>query len=125
MVRIVIQVAPLCITFVAAVFLARSTLQMKVENIAWIPQNTLALIQNLSYQKADTLIGSILLFTAFILQMLNLTLATEIGEFSGIPITVALEAIIYTVTLFVICHLFAEYLRNNFYSRAVASLRSK
>ena len=66
-----------------------------------------------------------MLFTAFILQMLNLTLATKIGEFSGIPIIVAVGAIIYTVTLFVICHLFAEYHKNNYYSRAVASLRSK
>jgi len=84
MVEELIKLAPICITFMAAFLLSKSSLKLKVENIAWLPQNTEALMENLSHQKADAVVGSILLFVALIWQMFNLSQPTLIGGFAGI-----------------------------------------
>ena len=122
MIRHLLHLAPVCITFVAGFLLTKSSLQLKVENIAWDTQDTFATMKNLSYQKADTVIGSILLFIAYIWQMVNLAQPTWIGDFAGISEISVLVAIPLTAALIIFCYLVSKCLGRSIYSRALARI---
>ncbi|MFQ5803490.1 MAG: hypothetical protein ACE5JQ_11405 [Candidatus Methylomirabilales bacterium] len=123
MIRDLVQLAPICITFVAGFFLSKSSLELKVENIAWHAQNTFAIIENLSHQKADTVIGSVLLFIAFMWQMINLTQPALIRDFGGIPWGSVLVAIFLTLLLFGLCYFASKCLGKSIYSKAQAAIK--
>jgi MFS superfamily sulfate permease-like transporter len=125
MIRDLVQLAPICITFVAGFFLSKSFLDLKVENIAWHAQDSFVIMENLSHQKADTVVGSILLFVAFIWQMINLTRPVLIGDFAGIPSISALVAIILTLLLSVLCYFASKCLGKSIYSKARAGIGGK
>lgn len=119
------QLAPICITFVAGFLLSKSSLELKVENIVWHAQDTFAMIENLSHQKADTLIGSVLLFVAFAWQMINLTQSALIGDFAGIACGSVLVAILLTLLLSGLCYFSSKCLGKCIYSKAQAAIKGK
>ena len=123
MLRDLIQLAPVCITFVAAVLLTKSSLELKVENIAWMVQNTLSLMENLSHQKADATVGSVLLFAALIWQMVNLTEAVAIQSFAGIAYWSVLIALLLTGLLLWLCWCISKRYGRNIYSNARERIR--
>lgn len=123
MIRDLMQLAPICVTFVAGFLLSKSSLELKVENIAWHAQDTFVIIENLSHQKADTLIGSVLLFVAFAWQMVNLTQPVLIGDFAGIAYGSVLVAILLTLLLSGLCYFSSKCIGKNIYSKAHASIK--
>ncbi len=123
MIRDLIQLAPVCITLVAAVLLSKSSLELKVENIAWIPQNTQAVMESLSHQKADASIGSVLLFTAFMWQMVNLTEAVRIGGFAGIAGWSVVIAVVSTCLLLCLSWYISKRLGRKIYFKAQESIK--
>ncbi|MBI4491016.1 MAG: hypothetical protein HY694_18195 [Deltaproteobacteria bacterium] len=125
MIRDLLQLAPICITFVAGFLLTKSSLELKVENIAWLVQNTFAIMENLCHQKADTVIGSVLLFIAFIWQMVNLTQPRLIRDFAGITWCSILLAIVLTLLLLGLSYFASKCLGKRIYSKAQAEIRGK
>ncbi len=123
MISNLMQLAPICTTFIAGFLLTKSFLELKVEDIAWHAQDTFVVMENLSHQKADTVIGSVLLWVAFIWQMINITQPTLIGDFAGIAYGSILVAILLTMVLSGLCYFSSKCLGKCFYSKAKATIK--
>jgi NADH:ubiquinone oxidoreductase subunit 3 (subunit A) len=100
MVRSFIQVTALVFTFMASIFLVKSSLILSAKDIASLSGTYFGhnkhLVKSLSEQQSDTRIGSALLFLAFLLQMINLILPMRISDFA-INRTGVIMAIIFSV----------------------------
>ncbi|MDP8248988.1 MAG: hypothetical protein P9M00_12670 [Candidatus Tritonobacter lacicola] len=106
--RTFIQVMALVMTLESAFFLTRGNLGLSAETIVKITQSYWAefrnpnLIANLADQKADTWIGALLLFGAFVLQMWN-TLWEKGWDSFGINRKGVCWALVFSSFLFVGC----------------------
>jgi|GEM_PF-3961947 len=125
MLRNLTQLAPACITFVAAIFLSKSCLELKSERLLWRVQDSLAIVEGMSHQRADTIVGTILLFAAFIWQMINLARPAIWLDLAGISGTELSVTLVLTMSLFVTCYYLSNHLGRRIYLRVLADLKKE
>lgn len=105
MVRTFIQVTALLIALVAAYFLAKGSISLSARDIAelsktkWNYNSEVA--KNLSKQQADARVGGILVFSSFILQMINLLWPMRIKDFAvdqrGVVLAICVSILFFII----------------------------
>jgi len=105
MVRSFMQVTALTLTLFASIFLVKSSLILSVKDIANLSSTYFNynkhLMKSLSEQQSDTRIGSILLFLAFLLQMINLMVPERMSD-SGINRIGIIIAIVFSIIVLLV-----------------------
>lgn len=85
MFRTFIQVAALTLTFFAAIFLIKGMMLLKAEEIAGLSSTywdfNSYTVKNITGSRADTIVGALLLFLGFLLQLGNALWPMRIGDF--------------------------------------------
>ena len=104
MLRELNALSPVCLTFVSAITLTKSHLELKIKDILECERNTYAILQGLARQKSETIIGSSLLFISFLWQLINLTLPTTWDDLGSISFWVVCVALLFTFIALVVCH---------------------
>ena len=102
MVKNLVHLSPICVTFVAAMFQLKSFWEMNVKVIADFP-STAYIMANLYRQKIEAVIVSILLVIAFLLQIYNESQPFYTTDREGTSVSVLLLALILTLSLFLLC----------------------
>jgi len=123
MIRQLNHLIPICITFIAAIFLSKESLQIRTKDIFWMPQDTLSAVKSLARQKANTPIGSVLLFVSFIWQMINLRNPLDFSnDLCRIPLKTIFVAIALGILFFIVCHYLSKNLISRIYKKAVSDI---
>lgn len=113
MLRTFIQFTALLQTAISAIFLVKGTAGMSVKNIAELSMTNWdyspAVMKNLAGQKADVMVGSVLLFLSLVLQIINSLWPLSWNDFgishSGVALAVVISIAIFFIGRRVSCSL--------------------
>ena len=115
MLRTFIQITALTLTLLSAYFLIEGILNMSVKNMAelsgtYFDYNSSAL-ESYTKQKANTIIGSVLLMASFILALINLLWPMRASDFT-VSYKGVIAALLVTVIIFSISNYSSKRLSN-------------
>jgi hypothetical protein len=128
MLRTFIQVLALLLIFTSSYFLIKGVLVSSPKVIADLVSTrvgySLSLAQNFCHQRADTIIGFILLICGSLLQGINLLWQLRIKDF-GVNMTGAILAAILTVVIFFGAYKASDMLYKSHYRHVESILKSE
>jgi hypothetical protein len=115
------SLAPICLTIISSTLIAKSYFGLKIENITKPSDSVLMTIENLANQKADSIIGAVVLFVSFLWQMINLTLPVT-WEFGRVSLQSVGISLLLTIFVFGVLYAGSKKLAKIFFTNAVSRL---
>jgi len=125
MIRNLVHLSPICITFVATMLLLKSFWEMNIKDIASGSQTTWYIMANLYRQKVEAAIVSILLVIAFLLQIYNESQPFYATDREGISMSVLLLALGLTLLLFILCVVVSKKVTQKVFEQALSEIFGK
>jgi predicted secreted protein len=120
MVRTFIQVLALSVVLISSFFLIKGTLTLSTNDLVMLSSTKwgydLAVARNLCHQRADTVVGFILLLLAFFLQLWNMLWSMRWKDFT-VNKTGVITALIVSALVFLIAYGISDFLYKKSYSQ--------
>lgn len=127
MVRTFIQVLALSLTVIAAFFLIKSVIWTTPKDMAELSQSkwtySLAIAKNLARQKADTIIGFVLLMLSLFIALVNLLWPMRGVDFAVNRNGVIL-AVLVSIVIFVVAYKASNILQQHYYKQVEQILKA-
>lgn len=128
MIRTLLQVTALSFTVIAAFFLIKGVLRMSPKDMAELSQTRCGysppMTRNLAMQKADTLVGFVLLMLSFFLALANLLWPMRACDFRVNRNGVIL-AILVSIVIFISANKVSKILQQHYYQQAMDKLTAE
>jgi len=123
MIKSIIQITAIILTLGASVFLIKSNFGLTPEVILKLSSSHVGynsqMIKSLASQTADTKVGAILLFIAFICQLVSFFLIAKIKD-SDLSLHGILISVGFCIIILTLAHYYSKNLSANNYNRAMA-----
>jgi len=129
MVRTFIQIMALWLVLLSSFFLIRGVISLSVEDIIKLSQMPYGgthkrMVQNLTRQKYDTIVGFVLLLASFLLSLINLLWPMRYCDLvvnrRGVMIAIAMG-----VVIFICAYKISDFLHHISYEKVIAALEAK
>jgi energy-coupling factor transporter transmembrane protein EcfT len=121
MVRTFIQVIALLLMAISAFFLIKSIIRVTPKDMAKLSQTrcgySLPVTRNFAKQKADTVVGFVLLLSGLVFSLANLLWPMRIGDF-GVNRNGVILAVLASVIIFLAAYKVSNVLQQHYYKQA-------
>lgn len=129
MLRTTIQITALCLVLISAIFLVIGDIALSVEDMINLSKMSYGgtdkrMVENLTRQKYNTIVGLVLLLASFVLSLINLLRPMRASDFAVNRIGVMI-AILVCVVISIGAYKISDCLQHASYEKVIAGLESK